>query len=125
MKCLLSTLAALLLASSPASAGGRDDSMIRLARASGCLACHAIDPGAAGPAGLAPIGPSWREVAAKYKGRQDAAATLTRTVMAGSNPYDSHWKGQVSGLAMPPNAVAIRPPEARRLVRWILALERR
>jgi cytochrome c len=43
--------------------------------------------------------------------------------MKGSNPYDSHWKGQASGLAMPPNAVAIKEADAKRLVGWILALE--
>jgi cytochrome c len=62
-------------------------------------------------------------VSAKYKGRSDAAATLTRTVMKGSNPYDSHWKGKVSGLAMPPNEVAITQADARKLVDWILSLE--
>ena len=44
------------------------------------------------------------------KGIKSAQATLTGIVMKGSNPYDSHWKGQASGLAMPPNAVAIKEP---------------
>ena len=44
--------------------------------------------------------------------------------MSGSNPYESHWKGKVSGLAMPPNAVAIKEAEAKQLVRWILALQK-
>ena len=48
---------------------------------------------------------------------------LTQTVMAGSNPYKSHWKDKVSGLAMPPNAVAIKAADARALVKWILALD--
>jgi cytochrome c len=30
--------------------------------------------------------------------------------------------GKVSGLAMPPNAVAIRRDQARQLVQWILSL---
>ncbi|MDE2454564.1 MAG: cytochrome C552, partial [Burkholderiales bacterium] len=63
------------------------------------------------------------DVAAKYRGQADAVNTLTLTVMRGSNPYESHWKGKVSGLAMPPNAVAITEPDARKLVSWILALE--
>lgn len=41
----------------------------------------------------------------------------------GSNPYASHWKGKVSGLAMPPNAVAVTQAQAHELVRWILALD--
>jgi cytochrome c len=44
-------------------------------------------------------------------------------VLKGSNPYDSHWKGKASGLAMPPNAVAIKEAEAKKLVGWILQLQ--
>jgi cytochrome c len=76
-----------------------------------------------GPDGLPPIGPAWREVSAKYRGQKDAAAKLTHTVLAGSNPYQSHWTGKVSGLAMPPNAVAIKEADAKALVKWILSLE--
>lgn len=104
---------------------GPQDKAMDLARSSGCLACHHIDPGAKGPEGLPPVGPAWRDVAQKYKGRSGALDELTRTVMKGSNPYDSHWKGKASGLAMPPNAVAIKEPDARELVRWILALEKK
>jgi cytochrome c len=43
-------------------------------------------------------------------------------VLKGSSPYESHWKGQASGLAMPPNTVAIKDADARELVGWILAL---
>ena len=68
------------------------------------------------------MGPAWNDVAAKYKGDKKALAGLTRTVMEGSNPYNSHWKGRVSGLAMPPNAVAIKEAGATKLVDWILAL---
>jgi cytochrome c len=100
-----------------------DDAMKKLANQSGCLTCHHIDAGGKGPDGMAPIGPAWREVAAKYKGKKDAAATLTHVVLAGSNPYESHWKGKVSGLAMPPNAVAIKEADAKKLVNWILSLE--
>lgn len=105
-----------------AHAAGNDDAMVKLATTSGCMTCHHIEPGAKGPNGLAPIGPAWKEVAAKYKGQKDAAKQLTATVLAGSNPYESHWKGKVSGLAMPPNKVAITEADAGKLVQWILAL---
>jgi cytochrome c len=122
----LTTLATLLglglAAALPARAAG-DDDMKKLANQAGCLTCHHIDVDGKGPDGMAPIGPAWRAVAAKYKGKKDAAATLTHVVMTGSNPYDSHWKGKVSGLAMPPNAVAIKEADAKKLVNWILALE--
>ena len=62
-------------------------------------------------------------MSAKYKGQKGALEQLTQTVMKGSNPYDSHWKGKASGLAMPPNAAAIGEADARKLVKWILSLE--
>lgn len=105
-----------------AFAEDKDQAMLQLASRSGCMACHHIEPGAKGPQGLPPVGPAWRDVAAKYKGQGNALDSLTRTVLNGSNPYESHWKGKASGLAMPPNAVAIKETEARDLVRWILAL---
>lgn len=115
----------LLLAMSPVEAAdaAKDAAMLKLATDSGCMTCHRVEPGGKGPDGLAPIGPAWRDVAAKYKGQAEAQAELTRTVLKGSNPYESHWKGKVSGLAMPPNHVAIKDEDAKRLVAWILRLE--
>ena len=114
-----------LLALAAGAAWAQDkaaDPMLKLASNSGCMTCHQIEPGGKGPDGLAPIGPAWKEVSAKYKGQKGAAEQLTKTVMAGSNPYDSHWKGKVSGLAMPPNKVAISEADAKKLVGWILKL---
>lgn len=105
-----------------ASAAGPDEAMLKLAASSGCITCHGLEPGGKGPDGLAPIGPAWKDVAAKYKGVKDAPAQLTHTVLQGSSPYESHWKGKVSGLAMPPNKVAISEADAKKLVGWILAL---
>jgi len=119
-------LPALLLASAASgafAAAEQDKAMLALAAKSGCLSCHHVDPGAKGPDGLPPVGPPWRDVAQQYRGHTDALETLTRTVMKGSNPYESHWKGKASGLAMPPNAVAIQEADARELVRWILSLD--
>lgn len=100
-----------------------DAAALKLATNAGCMACHHIEPGAKGPNGLPPIGPAWRDVAAKYKSVKGAQQQLTATVMAGSSPYESHWKGKVSGLSMPPNKVAISEVDAAQLVSWILSLE--
>lgn len=113
--CLSATAAAF-------AAGEHDDAMRTLAARSGCFACHQVDTGGKGPDGLPPIGPAWRDVSNKYAGQRGAEDSLTLTVLGGSNPYASHWKGQASGLAMPPNQVAISEPDARQLVKWILAL---
>ncbi|MEP7297525.1 MAG: c-type cytochrome [Burkholderiales bacterium] len=124
MKYLILALTGAVVAAAPAwAAPAADDAMLKLAASSGCLTCHHVEPGAKGPNGLPPVGPAWRDVAVKYKDAKGAADQLTRTVMAGSNPYASHWKGKVSGLAMPPNEVAIKEPDARALVDWILTLD--
>ncbi|HEY1131120.1 MAG TPA: c-type cytochrome [Roseateles sp.] len=119
------SLIAITVATLPAwgAPAADDTAMLRLANGSGCMTCHHIEPGAKGPDGLAPIGPAWRDVATRYRGSPGAADQLTRTVMTGSNPYSSHWKGKVSGLAMPPNEVAIKEADAHQLVEWILKLE--
>lgn len=120
ISCILGALATSVIG--PALAAD-DAAMRKLANSSGCLTCHQIEPGGKGPDGLPPIGPAWRDVSARYQGVSGAGESLTRTVMTGSNPYASHWKGKVSGLAMPPNAVAIKPADAKKLVHWILSLE--
>ena len=95
-----------------------DEKMKALALNSGCFICHHVESGAKGPNGMAPIGPNWEDVALRYKGQKNVADGLVRAVMQGSNPYGSHWKDKVSGLAMPPNAVAISESDARKLVNW-------
>lgn len=117
------TLIALAALPARAAPAADDAAMLKLATGSGCMTCHHIEPGAQGPEGLAPIGPAWRDVAARYRGAAGAQDQLTRTVMTGSNPYGSHWKGKASGLAMPPNEVAISEADARLLVGWILRLD--
>jgi cytochrome c len=119
---LLAAALAFVAGGSFAANSSQDEAMVKLATSSGCMTCHQIEPGAQGPQGLPPIGPAWKDVASKYKGQTGAAKQLTATVMAGSNPYESHWKGKASGLAMPPNKVAITEADASKLVKWILSL---
>lgn len=116
-------LAAGLFAASAAWADAKSDAkMQKLAADSGCTTCHSIESGKPGPDGLKPIGPAWQDVAKQYRGKPTANQFLTRVVLEGSSPYNSHWKDKVSGFAMPPNAVAITEGNARQLVSWILAL---
>ena len=120
---LAAALLASLVLSPVAMADAKNDTEMRkLATASGCMTCHGIETDKPGPDGLKPIGPAWINVAKQYKGKPGASEFLTRVVLEGSNPYSSHWKGKVSGLSMPPNAVAITEGNARLLVNWILAL---
>lgn len=113
------------LASSPAFADAKkDDAARQLATRSGCFICHAIELDAKGPDGLKPVGPPWKAVAARYKGDKNARKNLTAAIMGGTSVYNRHWKEESSGVAMPPNGVAISEANARKLVDWILALEK-
>lgn len=119
----ITLLAASLLSPLAMADAKKDTEMLKLASSSGCMTCHGIEVGKPGPDGLKPIGPAWLDVSKQYKGKPGAAEFLTRVVLEGSNPYSSHWKGKVSGLSMPPNAVAITEGNARLLVNWILAMQ--
>lgn len=101
-----------------------DTEMNKLAATSGCLTCHGVESAKPGPGGMMPIGPTWVDVAARYQGKKEAADNLLKAVMQGSSPYSSHWKDKTSGLSMPPNAVAIKEADAKKLVRWILDLKK-
>lgn len=118
-------LIAAMAASSSVLADAKQDEAIRqLANKSGCFICHGIELDAKGPEGLKPVGPPWKAIAARYKGDRNAAKNLTAAVMGGTSLYNRHWKEESSGVAMPPNGVAISEADAKRLVAWILALDK-
>lgn len=116
--------AAVFLAASQAALAdaANDEKMKKLAATAGCLTCHTIKHTDRAD-GTKPVGPAWQDVANQYRDKPGAADFLTRVVMEGSNPYASHWKGKVSGIAMPPNAVAISEGDTRQLVFWILSMK--
>lgn len=68
-----------------------------------CLACHAPDHKV--------VGPGYNEVAAKYKGRADAADYLANKIRAGS-------VGVWGPVPMPPNP-GVDAAAARTLAEWI------
>jgi cytochrome c len=76
-----------------------------LAKKHACFACHAVDKKL--------VGPSYKDVAAKYRGDAGAEAKLADKVKKGSQ---GTW-GQVP---MPPNA-AVPDGDVRALVKWILS----
>ncbi|HEX6829154.1 MAG TPA: c-type cytochrome [Burkholderiales bacterium] len=84
-----------------AKAAGEEE----LAKKSGCLACHAVDKKL--------VGPSYKDVAAKYKGQADAEAKLVKKVKEGG-------KGAWGEVPMPPNS-AVSDDNIKALVKWILA----
>jgi len=76
-----------------------------LARNNQCLSCHKVDVKA--------LGPSFKEVAAKYKGDPAAHARLSEMVRAGG-------KGVWGVVPMPPNK-SMSDDDINTVVSWILA----
>ena len=74
----------------------------------GCAACHGVDKKI--------VGPSYQEVAAKYRGDKDALAKLTQKVKAGGS-------GVWGAVPMPPNA-QVPETDTKALVSWILTLKK-
>jgi len=94
---LLATSAA-LLAAAPARA---DEA---LAKKHNCLICHAVDKKL--------VGPSYKDIAMKYKGQKAAAAKLEEKVKKGGS-------GVWGPVPMPPNA-AVPEGDIKKLVAWVL-----
>ncbi|HEY5309452.1 MAG TPA: c-type cytochrome [Casimicrobiaceae bacterium] len=69
-----------------------------LAKSSGCLNCHSID--------TKKMGPAFKDVAAKYKGKADAEATLVTAITTA--------KGHP--------AVKASPDDVKTLVKWVLSM---
>ncbi len=79
----------------------------QLAQKGGCLACHKTAEKV--------VGPSYKDVAAKYKGQGDAVAKLSAKVRGGST-------GVWGSIPMPPNgADKLSDAEVKTVVTWILA----
>jgi len=75
-----------------------------LAQKKNCMACHAV--------ATKVIGPSYKEVAAKYGGQPDAVAKLSQKVIKGGS-------GVWGAVPMPANP-QVSEAEAKQLVQWIL-----
>lgn len=121
-RCWTLVALAALAGAAQAQSQSVEDAAKKTAANAGCFACHTISHQDL-KGGQLPIGPAWQDVAAQYRGKPGAADFLTRVVLEGSNPYSSHWKNKASGVAMPPNAVAITESDARQVVYWILSLK--
>ena len=77
----------------------------RLAAANACMGCHAVNRKV--------VGPSFRQVAAKYQGDAGALATLVKKVKLGG--------AGVWGQLPMPSHPRLSDADARTLVEWVLA----
>jgi len=87
----------------------------------GCTVCHRDAPTSPGANGATPLAPSWKEIAAQYRGQPDVERRLTRIVIQGADPRERHWKNRQEFAQMAGNMRQITSDEARAMVRWILA----
>jgi len=78
-----------------------------LASKKNCLACHNTDKKV--------IGPSYKEVAAKYAGQKDAADKLAQKILKGGS-------GVWGAVPMPANP-QVNEAEAKTLATWILTVK--
>jgi cytochrome c len=76
-----------------------------LAKAKNCMACHAVANKL--------VGPSYKDVAAKYEGQKGAEDKLVQKVLKGG-------AGAWGPVPMPANP-QVSEAEARSLVKWVLA----
>ena len=101
MKSVLSlTAIGILLATVSLGASASQE----LATKKNCMACHAVDKKI--------VGPSFKDIAGKYKGNKAAVALLATKIQKGG-------AGAWGAVPMPPNAVTV--DEAKQLAAWVLA----
>ncbi len=94
-------IAATLLASAPAFADQA------LAQAKNCMACHAADKKL--------VGPSYKDIAAKYASDRTAVDKLAQKIIKGGS-------GVWGPVPMPANA-QVNEAEAKRLAAWVLTVK--
>ena len=97
-------LIALLAATTVAAPALADQA---LATAKNCMACHAVDKKL--------VGPSYKDVAAKYAGQKDAVDKLAAKIIKGGS-------GVWGPVPMPANA-QVNEAEAKKLAAWVLTLK--
>lgn len=93
-----------LCLTAPVACLAQDKPVTELLDLVGCSLCHQTDNRI--------LGPSFKEVAVKYKGDKDAPARVAERILKGS-------KGVWGEVPMPANNV--KPEDARRLAEWVLA----
>jgi len=83
-----------------------------LAKKSGCFECHSIDKNV--------VGPAYRDVAERYKGKPEARAALIETVKKGGK---GNWTAITHDVPMPPHGRRLSAADITRLVDWVLSLK--
>ena len=77
-----------------------------LLQKAGCIACHSTDKKI--------LGPSFKDISAKYKGKNMEAALIKKVKDGGSGAWGP--------MPMPPNSGKLSDDEFKQVVGWILSL---
>ncbi|MDR2326617.1 MAG: c-type cytochrome [Acidovorax sp.] len=80
---------------------------LALAKSKNCMACHATDKKL--------VGPSYKDVAAKYSGQKDAVNQLATKIIKGGS-------GVWGPIPMPANT-QVNEADAKKLATWILTVK--
>jgi cytochrome c len=95
----------------PQTAAAVGAAELDLARKSGCLACHAVDKKV--------VGPAWKDVAARYRGKAEAKAALIDKVKKGGK---GNWTELTGGVPMPPYSPRVPDADIEKLINYVLTL---
>ena len=97
---MIKSLAVGVIAAALLTAGGvaHAQDAEALAKSSGCLNCHAVD--------TKKLGPAFKDVAAKFKGKAEGEATLTAKLSGAKGHPEVKAKGD----------------DLTKLVKWVLAM---
>ncbi len=76
-----------------------------------CPVCHAVDKKV--------IGPAWRDVANRYRGKKDIIPTLVEKVVKGGS---GNWNAVTGGIAMTPHPTTPTRDQIKQIEEAILAL---
>lgn len=98
------TLIAFALTVAAVAPAGADQA---LATSKNCMACHAVDKKL--------VGPSYKDVAAKYAGQKDAVDKLAGKIMKGGS-------GVWGPVPMPANP-QVNEADAKKLAAWVMSLK--
>ena len=103
----MKTMPTLIAVALSALAAGAACANADLAQKKNCMACHAVDKKL--------VGPSYKDVAAKYADQKDAVDKLSAKVIKGGS-------GVWGPIPMPANP-QVSEAEAKQLVQWVLSLK--
>ncbi len=90
---------------------GQASADLDLAKKSGCLACHSVEKKI--------VGPAWKDVAARYKGKAGAKDELIGKIKKGGK---GNWTEITKGAPMPPYSPRVSDENIAKLVDFVLAL---